>query len=486
MAAWQPRLPGVIERHSIDPVPAYERHGHPRSGFSLWFSANMQVTTIVTGALGIYLGLDLRWALIAIGVGNAAGAVFMALHAAQGPRVGVPQMVQSRAQFGFYGALLPLLLALVMYVGFFASSGVLGGQALEVWSGLPLGRSIEYLAAACAFLAVVGYRLIHAYERAVAVGFAAAFFYLTVRFISQHDLAPLLAAHRLATGPFLLLVAVTATWQITWAPYVADYSRYLPERTSTSSAYWWTYGGSVLGAAWMMALGATAAAAAGPAFRANPVAYLTGLVPGTWSGVYFAVFVLGVVAVNVLNLYGIVLATVATLSSLPSQGRRWSGAGPRAGLVLAAAAVGTAVARFGAGNFLTNYRDFLQLVLYLVVPWSAVNLTDFYLVRHQRYDVAAMYNPAGRYGAWGWRGLSAYVVGVALELPFMNTAMWTGGVATALGGADVSWVIGLVVPAVVYVATVYPTRDRSRAPRYVDLLRPRPMPPRATRPGRLG
>lgn len=41
----------------------------------------------------------------------------MALHSAQGPRLGIPQMIQSRAQFGFCGAILPILLVILMYVG---------------------------------------------------------------------------------------------------------------------------------------------------------------------------------------------------------------------------------------------------------------------------------------------------------------------------------------------------------------------------------
>ena len=48
-----------------------------------------------------------------------------------GPRLGVPQMIQSRAQFGYYGALLVVLVAVAMYVGFFASNLVLGGQSIN-------------------------------------------------------------------------------------------------------------------------------------------------------------------------------------------------------------------------------------------------------------------------------------------------------------------------------------------------------------------
>ena len=130
----QETRPFVVEHHSIDYIPESERHGSAFSLFTLWFAANMQVTTVVTGALAVILGLPLGWALVAVVVGNALGGIFMALHSAQGPTMGIPQMIQSRAQFGFYGAILPLVLVILMYLGFFASSAVLGGQALAARS----------------------------------------------------------------------------------------------------------------------------------------------------------------------------------------------------------------------------------------------------------------------------------------------------------------------------------------------------------------
>src|SRR5208337_2431746 len=93
----------VIERHTIDHIPASQRHGSVFSLFTIWFGTNMQLTAIVTGALGTILGLTLPWAFAALLLGNLFGAVFMALHSAQGPKLGIPQMIQSRAQFGFHG-----------------------------------------------------------------------------------------------------------------------------------------------------------------------------------------------------------------------------------------------------------------------------------------------------------------------------------------------------------------------------------------------
>ena len=120
----------AIERRTIDVIPDGERHGTPRNQFTLWFGANMQITAIVDGALAVVFGADAIWAIVGLLIGNVLGGVVMALHSAQGPRLGLPQMISSRAQFGVYGAVVPLLLVVLMYLGFAATGTVLAGQAI--------------------------------------------------------------------------------------------------------------------------------------------------------------------------------------------------------------------------------------------------------------------------------------------------------------------------------------------------------------------
>ena len=96
-------------------------------------------------------------------------------------------------------------------------------------------------------------------------------------------------------------------------------------------------------------------------------------------------------------------------------------------------------------NFLTNFEDFLLLILYLFVPWTAVNLVDYYIVRRGHYAIAEIFNPHGMYGRWGWRGIISYLVGFAAMVPFLSTSKYTGFVADALKGADISLFIGLPV-----------------------------------------
>ena len=169
----------AVERRSIDFIPAAERYGKPASLFNVWFAANMQVTAIVTGALLVVIGLPLPWAILADIIGVGVGTIFMALHAVQGPKLGIPQMIQSRAQFGYYGAALPIIIVLLMYIGFFASSSVLGGQALTGVSHLPVKPAIIIIAAICTVVSIFGYRLIHRVERWVSLISGLGFVYLT-------------------------------------------------------------------------------------------------------------------------------------------------------------------------------------------------------------------------------------------------------------------------------------------------------------------
>jgi NCS1 family nucleobase:cation symporter-1 len=48
------------------------------------------------------------------------------------------------------------------------------------------------------------------------------------------------------------------------------------------------------------------------------------------------------------------------------------------------------------------------------------------------------------------RGISVYVVGVLIQLPFVDTHFYSGPMVAQLGGVDISWIVGLVVPGIVY------------------------------------
>ncbi len=445
--------PFSVEQHSIDYIPPEERHGKPSSLFNIWWSSNMQMTTVVTGALALVFGLPFIWALIAILIGNVLGGLFMAFHSAQGPVIGIPQMIQSRAQFGFFGAILPLVLVVIMYVGFFATSDVLGAQALQTaWPGLSVNVGVVLLSIVAMLLAIWGYDLIHSFERIVAYLVGIAFLLITVTIFTRGLIpASVFTTSGFNWASFLLMISVAATWQITYAPYVADYSRYLPQNTNLSQTFWYTYIASVVASIWMMALGALLAAAM-PKQMGNAVATVAHLAGGL-GGVMLVLIVLGILAVNVLNLYGGFMSSLTTLGAVM---RLRHSMGSRVGFIVGVAVIGTLFAILGQGNFLNNYSNFILFLSYFLVPWTAINLADFYLVRHGQYNHTEFFSPTSSYGSVRWLAIAAYLIGCLVEVPFMDTPLYVGSISKAMGGADIAWIIGVIVAGGLYVAFLGP------------------------------
>src|ERR1700712_1603425 len=120
-----------IESRSIDYVPLRERHGKVSDMGPLWFMSNAQIATLAVGLISFAEGGNLIWSLIAIVVGVLLGTFFMAAHSAQGPQLGLPQMIQSRPQFGYLGALLGWAFAYLQYAGFNVFNSVLAGESIN-------------------------------------------------------------------------------------------------------------------------------------------------------------------------------------------------------------------------------------------------------------------------------------------------------------------------------------------------------------------
>ncbi|WP_312377201.1 purine-cytosine permease family protein [Pseudomonas oryzihabitans] len=439
----------VIERRSIDFIPEAERHGRLYSQFTLWLGANLQITAIVTGALAVVLGGDVFWSLIGLLVGQLLGGGVMALHAAQGPRLGLPQMISSRVQFGVYGAAIPIVLVCLMYLGFTATGTVLSGQAIAQLVGISDSAGILVFAACIVVATVLGYRVIHWVGRLASVLCSLAFCYLFARLISLGDLGALLQIRHFSWASFLLAVSLAASWQIAYGPYVADYSRYLPSATSSWKTFAAVGAGSVLGAQAAMILGVLAAALANGQFAGREVAYIVGLGgSGVTAALLYFSIAFGKITISTLNSYGSFMCIATVISGF--RGHLEVSRLQRLGFVLVIVGAATLVALLGQREFLGAFKSFILFLLTFFTPWSAVNLVDYYAINHGRYDLAALADPNGRYGRWNPAGLVAYGIGVLIQLPFLSTKLYTGPLVAHLGGVDISWIIGLLVPASLY------------------------------------
>src|ERR1700676_2124780 len=123
-----------IERRSIEFIPENERHGRVVDQGPFWFLSNFHFFAIAIGFVGPSLGLTLGYSALAGTLGILLGTTFQAFHASQGAELGLPQMIQSRAQFGGRGVIVPLLGVLVSLLGYNVVSTVLIAEGLhELW-----------------------------------------------------------------------------------------------------------------------------------------------------------------------------------------------------------------------------------------------------------------------------------------------------------------------------------------------------------------
>lgn len=445
----------TIEVQHVNAIPPDQRHGKARDLFPVWFSANLNVGNAFFGALAVILGNNLFWAVVAVVLGNIAGAIFMALHSVQGAKLGVPQLIQSRGQFGFFGALLPLFLAAFLYLGFFATTAVIAGQALTAAApAVPLSTSIVVVSGLSLLLAVIGYRAIHVAAKWAMWPLAIAVVIVTIASLIHGGLV--FDPSGFQVGPFLSAFGIVAAFLLTYAPYVSDYSRYLPVDTQPKDAFNWTFWGAFLGTTWTMLLGVFLGVQFNPD---DTMASTSELLGGGWIvAVILIVTAIAVAGNNSLNLYGSMLNLITAGTSF---GEIKQSKGVRVGMLMPTFIAGLLIAIFASAEFSANVAIFLSFLILGFVPWGAINLIDYYWVRKGEYDVEAFFKPKGIYfrdaktwtaGGVNWQAFIAYFVGIAAALPFMNNGLVVGFATPYFGDADLSWIPGLIVTGAVYLA----------------------------------
>ncbi|UYY80590.1 cytosine permease [Arthrobacter sp. YA7-1] len=457
-----------LEDKTIQPIPLNERHGKARDLFTIWFGSNIMIMTIVTGGLATTVfGLSFVPAIVGIILGNVIGGVFMALHSAQGPQLGVAQMIQTRGQFGSFGALLIVVIVVIMYVGFFAANLVFGGEAMAAVSpDISVDAGIIIIGVVSVVATIFGYRLIHAYARflSIVAGLALLLAFVWIMFV--HGLpATFLYQGNFNWVGFMATVSVSALWQLAYAPYVSDYSRYMPQGTGSGPAFWASYSGCVLGTLFPMILGAlvgTLAVTMGADAGNVEIVGSMGALLQPWTLAVVGIFCLGVAASNAMNLYCGVLCSLTIGQTFKPN---WL---PRAKTRSVAAIIlftfALLISLFARDNFILFYTNFLSFLMYVLVPWTAINLVDYYLLRHGDYRVEDFFKrDGGVYGRFNWVAIGAYVAGALVQLPFSATAIYTGPVAAAMGGVDLSWIVGLVVVAPLYYVAARVFRKKAEA-----------------------
>jgi nucleobase:cation symporter-1, NCS1 family len=291
-------------------------------------------------------------------------------------------------------------------------------------------------------IGIFGYAWIHKVMQATAVIVGASLVIMLIQGLGHALPAAETTTAAPHAGLFAAGVALFTIDMLSFGPFTSDYTRYLPAATDGRRLFWAIYAGCVTATVFSAAIGAYLAALL-PAL--GPVSAI-GRVSGTWA---LLVMAFSLVNANTFNAY----TGAFQVLSFTGMWHRFRAESVTARLIpfLAVMAAGAAIAVAGYAHFVTNLTNFLDVILVLFIPWSAVNLCDYFWVRHGRYDVAAFFDPSGgAYGKVAWRGLAAYLLGLGAEWPFVAQPDYTGPLVSQLGGADVSYLVGWLVTAGAY------------------------------------
>ncbi|MFL1526258.1 purine-cytosine permease family protein [Pseudomonas sp. O230] len=440
----------AIESRSIDYVPLSERHGRLSDQMTIWFAGSAHLLSLATGAIGITLGLNLAWTLIALALGTFLGTIPVAAHASQGPHLGLPQMVQTRPQFGRYGALFIWLVAAMVYWGYIVLDvNLLGATSAQLnLSSATVGGLV--LGAVSIAFAIFGYNLLHVGQRYTTVLLVVVLFIYVGGLIYNGLLSDemLRLAGAFQFTPFVMVTSAALAYQLSWAFFVSDYSRYMPPSTSHRSIIICTGMGAGLGVLSMEAVGAMCAALYPTASLTTALVDSGNLIYPGFGTVLLVVGALALLIFNGMCVYGGALTLITALDSIKPNA-------PTLGLrIKAIMVVGLSATILGVllpEDFLnTTFYTVLAVLAYLMAPWTAINLVDYFFIRKGRYSIKEIFNPKGVYGDWNWRGIGAYVIAFIAMIPFMYLSFYQGPIAVYFGGVDYAFFVGIPVGAGLY------------------------------------
>ncbi|MFE7302385.1 MULTISPECIES: purine-cytosine permease family protein [unclassified Streptomyces] len=394
------RAATAVETSGVEPIPEDGRSGGPGSSFTLWFSSNVQFSSLSSGMLATAaFGLGWVQALLAIVLGSAVGATAIGVMSTFGPRAGVGLLVQTRVPLGRYGAAVPAVLVFFKACAWFAVNSVLGAFAVQTLMGGGFAPAFALVTLAQVAIALVGYGFIHLVQKAMAVVLPLLFIGVSVYGYAKSDLGSHFAPDKAGalgfTGAFALTIAVQAARALSFSSYAADYTRYMPAGTPPRRLFACAFTGTWLGSVWIASLGAAIGTIA---FIGTPTDLVGQVLPGALATVTMLALGLSTITSSCLDCYSGALAWLIAGVKMA----RWQA-------VLVVGVIGGAIGwTTGQGDYWKSFENFLILLGNWIAPWLAVMLVHRFRARAQ--------SPTPRFGT----GFASWLLGLAAAVPFMS------------------------------------------------------------------
>jgi purine-cytosine permease-like protein len=459
----------VIETQGVHTIPEHQRTAKPGSIIPIFLGSNMALSVMVFGWLAVLYGLSWWQSVSAILVGTIVAALFVASSALLGWSGATNNSVASGAIFGVRGRLIASFVGLLLCIQYVALTVWTGGEIIssgwarindvEVTDGL---LSIGYLiiALATVVFAILGYRYLVRLNNVIVYAMYA------LSILSIFALADTFDFNYAGTPDMYLLGTFWPTWflavltcgvagPISLVTQSGDWMRYVPASTSKSEVVRASFIAMTFGLAVPTLFGAFVAVAA---FDEN--SFVAGYVAGSPSWLLWPLLLIGFIGSlgqGSVNLYSMGLDMDAILPKLSRL---------KSTLLVSAIATGLVfVGKFiyDAETAVTNATLFLTA---LGSAWIAITLFGYFRMggslHKEDLQVFNQRGSGGRYwyrAGWNLKATFAWIAASISGIFGISSESYTGPIANALGGVDVS----VIAPAIVGIG-IYWLLDR-KSPR---------------------
>src|SRR5262245_13179003 len=444
--------------HSVEPIPEADRDSTGLQQMWIWAGANIAPVNWALGALGIVLKLGLWETIAVIVLGNIIGCAIFAAFTVMGHKTGVNQMVLCRSAFGRRGAYLPSLLMFLTTLGWIGVNTYFPVKiAVAILGQFGIGDTvmtnmvvITVVVLLQMLIGVYGFYAIRTFEKYTVPVTVAIMALMSILAWSQPGVVNWGLTSTLAPGAHLamltlLMTAIGVGWGISWVTWASDYSRFVPRTVSSKAVFWYSYVGMFVPTVWLAILGATLASVT---LDTDPAKMVSAVFGGITSVLVLLMVLHGPIATNILNVYSAALAAL----SMGIQFSRTAIA-----LIVAIASYLVAIYFVFEPSFAKAFDNWMISLLLWMSPFAGVVMADFYIKRRGQVDVPELYRApeASAYGDINWAGMLGFFAVLVAGWSVQNGLVpaLQGPIATGLlGGADLSWLVGILVSGGVYLA----------------------------------
>jgi len=214
-----------------------ERRYKFSDNFVIWFGAGISIAEFWAGAILAVspLSLDLKAALLAIILGHIIGNLLLSIIGLIGAETGLPTMVILRKTLGLRGSCIVSILNYLQLIGWTAVMLIVGALAMDNVFGHFISYTlypvwIVILGVIVTLWSYIGPESWRILEKISAVLLLGLILFLTYTLLSRYDITAYLGEPMVIDHRFWLALDLVVAMPVSWAPLIADYTRFTKKR----------------------------------------------------------------------------------------------------------------------------------------------------------------------------------------------------------------------------------------------------------------